>query len=122
LLGNSPRDPSAIRRVREIASDYSCWHLCHSDPGVTQVSGKTARAATRTGQRTEDIAVPTLIVTSDHDYPACSEIADLLAGTVTGARKVVVRNAGHIINMEQPVRFNAVVLDFLAAVDAPVST
>ncbi len=68
-------------------------------------------------RRTAENQVPTLIVTAEHDHPACAEIAALLEKTVAGARKVVMPGTGHMINMERPVEFNRIVLDFLQEVD-----
>jgi len=117
LLGGSVRDPSVADKLRQFGADYSFWHLCHADPGETQVSAETGKTVTLAAQRIAEIRVPTLIVTAEHDYPACVEIAALLERTVVGARKVVMPGTGHIINMERPNEFNRIVLGFLAEVD-----
>jgi len=117
LLEGSIRDPAVAERLRQLGADYSFWHLCHTDPGETQVSAENGKTGSLAAQQTAEIRVPTLIVTAEHDYPACREIAGLLERTVAGARKVVMPGAGHIINMERPAEFNRIVLDFLAQVD-----
>ena len=43
----------------------------------------------------------------------CREVADLLEQNIPNAKKVVIANAGHIMNMEKPAEFNKAVLDFL---------
>ncbi len=118
LLGDSVRDPQTLRKLREIGSSYSFWHLSHVDPGETQVSAETGESAGLAAARTAEIRVPTLVVTSEHDYPACGEIAGLLERTVAGARKAIFAHAGHIVNMERPAEFNRIVLDFLAQTDS----
>jgi 3-oxoadipate enol-lactonase len=117
ILGDSLRDQPVRKRLHEIGKDYSFWHLSHSDPGETQVSSVTDKKGNLAAQLTANIRVPTLIVTSERDLQPCGEIATLLEQTVTGARKAVVPDAGHVINMENPYEFNSVVLSFLADVD-----
>lgn len=57
--------------------------------------------------------MPLLIVTAEQDIPACMEIADLLERTVARARRVTMNETGHLMHMERPEEFNAIVLDFL---------
>jgi pimeloyl-ACP methyl ester carboxylesterase len=60
----------------------------------------------------EHIAVPALIVlgADDERYKAGG---DYLASKIPGARKVVIEQAGHAVNLYQPEAFNAAVLEFL---------
>jgi pimeloyl-ACP methyl ester carboxylesterase len=62
------------------------------------------------------IAVPTLIMTGDEDWP-CLEPALLMKRTIPTAALVVMPNAGHTINLEEPAAFNGHIADFLHAVD-----
>ena len=39
---------------------------------------------------------------------------DAIRDGIAGARKVVMSGCGHMVNMEDPETFNALVLDFLA--------
>ena len=59
------------------------------------------------------IAVPTLVVVGSNDT-AFLPAADYMARTIPGARKVVIDNAGHAANLDQPADFNAAVTAFLA--------
>lgn len=43
-------------------------------------------------------------------------IADALERGIAGAQKVVMPGVGHMVNMEDPERFNEIVLGFLAEV------
>ena len=58
------------------------------------------------------IAVPTLIVVGADDTPFLAA-ADAMADRIPGATKVVIEDAGHAANMDQPEQFNRAVLDFL---------
>lgn len=63
--------------------------------------------------RLGEIRVPTLVIAGDLDFTGVIGAASLLAKRVAGARKVVFPGTAHMVNMEQPERFNAQVLDFL---------
>ena len=62
------------------------------------------------------ITVPTLVLAGqeDHALPA----ARLTHEKISGSKLVVLPNAGHLSNLDQPEGFNKEVLEFLAEVDA----
>ena len=89
-------------------ADYSGWHFFNEDP----VRNPDPPAA----QRLDKINVPTLIIVGERDLPDFHAIADTLQQEIPNARKVVLPRVGHISSMEDPDRFNEVVLSFLADV------
>ena len=64
--------------------------------------------------RLRELRVPTLVLVGDRDSPPILRIADSLMAAVEGARLVRFPGAGHMVNMEEPARFNQAVRDFLA--------
>jgi len=62
------------------------------------------------------ITAPTLIMTGDEDWP-CLEPGLLMKRTIPTAALVVMPNAGHTINLEDPNAFNRHIADFFHAVD-----
>lgn len=60
------------------------------------------------------IAVPTLVVVGADDLPYLGA-ADYMAGKIAGAAKVVIADAGHAANVDQPAAFNAAALAFLGS-------
>jgi pimeloyl-ACP methyl ester carboxylesterase len=68
-------------------------------------------------QRLGEIQAATLVIVGDRDVPDILQIVDKLAAEVPGARKEVIAGAGHIVNMEKPAEFDALLLDFLRAGD-----
>jgi pimeloyl-ACP methyl ester carboxylesterase len=58
------------------------------------------------------IKVPSLIVVGADDTNFLAA-ADYMAVKIAGAKKVVIPNAGHAANIDQPEAFNAAVMDFL---------
>ena len=63
------------------------------------------------------ISAPTLVLTGDEDWP-CLLPGVMMKETIPGSALVVMPNCGHTINIEEPDRFNTIILDFLAQVDA----
>jgi pimeloyl-ACP methyl ester carboxylesterase len=63
------------------------------------------------------LTVPTLIMTGDEDWP-CLQPGLLMKRTIPSAALVVMANAGHVINEEDPDEFNRLLGNFLAQVDA----
>jgi pimeloyl-ACP methyl ester carboxylesterase len=67
-------------------------------------------------EQMKTISVPTLIMTGDEDWP-CLEPAILMKRTIPTAALVVMPNAGHTINLEEPAAFNQHISDFFHTVD-----
>ena len=61
------------------------------------------------------INVPALVLVGENDTPFL-KATDYMASKIPGARKVVIANAGHASNIDQPQAFNAAVIDFLKTV------
>lgn len=59
-----------------------------------------------------NIAVPTLIIVGENDAPYRAG-SDYMANKIPGARLVVIPNAGHASNIDQPAAFDAALRDFL---------
>jgi len=64
--------------------------------------------------RLAEIEAPTLVIVGGIDMPVIHEIADLIAQQVPDARKVVIPEVAHMVNMEMPEVFSDLVLEFLA--------
>ena len=67
-------------------------------------------------EKMKTITAPTLIVTGDEDWP-CLEPGLLMKRTIPTAALVVMPNAGHTINLEDPAIFNEHIADFFHTVD-----
>ncbi|HVS30577.1 MAG TPA: alpha/beta hydrolase [Thermoanaerobaculia bacterium] len=63
--------------------------------------------------RLKDIEVPTLVIVGDGEMPALQKEASFVAQSIPGARLVRVKDAGHFVNLEQPQRYNEIILDWL---------
>jgi pimeloyl-ACP methyl ester carboxylesterase len=60
------------------------------------------------------IAVPSLVVVGANDTPFLAA-SDYMAAKIPGAKKVVIPDAGHAANIDQPAAFNRAVVEFLDA-------
>lgn len=67
-------------------------------------------------ERMRTITAPTLIMTGDEDWP-CLEPGILMKRNIPTSALVVMPNAGHAINLEDPGAFNQHLADFFHAVD-----
>jgi len=74
--------------------------------------GMAARAATT--DVLASVKVPTLVVTGEEDAVTGPEVGRDLAAGIPGARFLLVEEAGHLVNVEQPEIVNEALLDFLA--------
>jgi 3-oxoadipate enol-lactonase len=59
------------------------------------------------------IKVPTLVLVGSEDKLTSVDMARELAAEIPGAEFVVIDDAGHLANIEQPAAFNDAVLGFL---------
>ncbi len=60
-----------------------------------------------------DIKMPTLIIVGEQDVGTPVSAAEFLHRGIQGSKLVVIKNAGHLPNIEQAGIFNRAVLDFL---------
>jgi 3-oxoadipate enol-lactonase len=61
----------------------------------------------------EAIATPVLVITGEHDRAVRVKVADRLATRLPDAERVVVADAGHLPNLDNPVAYNNLVREFL---------
>lgn len=103
-----PAHPDTVDRVREMirATNPSGYAACGE-------AVKTFDA----GDRLASISAPTLIVVGQEDPGVPVEAARALQERIQGARLVMLPNASHLSNIEQPDAFNRTVMDFLEGVD-----
>ena len=66
--------------------------------------------------RLSEIHVPTLIIVGGEDVEFILSIANKLERDIVGAKKVVIPDTAHHLNMEKPQEFNRMVIEFLEQV------
>lgn len=84
-----------------------------SDPGLARAArGMLAQQDASVIRSLPDIAVPTLVLVGADDTGFLNA-ADYMAGVIPDATKVVIAEAGHEANIDQPAAFSDAVLNFL---------
>ena len=100
--------PAATARVRDIAIEVmSRVPEASYRAALRAISGFDRRAALA------HISLPTLMLAAALDRTAPAEAMRRMAERVPGSEYVCIAAAGHIANVEQPVAFNAAVVEFL---------
>jgi pimeloyl-ACP methyl ester carboxylesterase len=90
-----------------VSRHRSAQGLAHAARGMlAQVDGRVI-------ERLPHIAVPTLVLVGEKDTPFLAA-TDYMATKIPGARKVVLKDAGHASNIDQPAAFNRAVRTFLS--------
>jgi 3-oxoadipate enol-lactonase len=101
-------DPGLRRNVRD-------WILDSYRAG--KADGKPQPMNPPAAERLAEVRVPTLVMIGEVDEPGGVDAERHLAASVAGAAVVEFPGVAHMIQLEEPERFNRVVLDFLAEVD-----
>jgi 3-oxoadipate enol-lactonase len=118
--GMSPaRIPFLLKDPRGFAE--FCRMLAEHDPVGSANTSRGFQGARPSlydfGDRIRKLAVPTLIVVGDED-DRCIEPSQFLKATIPASGLVVLPKTGHVVNLEEPDLFNAVLGDFLVRADA----
>jgi pimeloyl-ACP methyl ester carboxylesterase len=79
--------------------------------------GMLAQRDARVINSLPDIKAPSIVVVGADDTPFLAA-SDYMAAKIPNCEKVVIPNAGHAANIDQPEAFNRAILDFLAKVPA----
>jgi pimeloyl-ACP methyl ester carboxylesterase len=106
------RDPRGWQEFRDQLREHSTQGAALTMRGVQ----KRRPSLFDLVDRMKTISVPTLVVTGDEDWP-CLEPALLMKRNIPTAALVVMPNAGHTINLEDPATFNQHLDDFFHTVD-----
>ena len=61
--------------------------------------------------------MPTCLIIGDKDVREMLSIIQELERGIPGAKKVVMHDVAHALNMERPEEFNQIVLDFLSSLE-----
>ncbi len=95
---------------------HTAWAGTHlSAAGLARAArGMLAQRDASVYEALSRIRVPTLIVIGENDR-AFLQAADVMEGKIAGARKVMIPDAGHAVNVDQPEAVNRALREFLDA-------
>jgi len=88
-------------------------------PGNDLVESTTTADPTAVSALFGSVALPVLVITGDHDLASRTRAADKLIGRLTQAERAVIKDAGHLPNLDNPSAYNAAVRKFLERYAAP---
>jgi pimeloyl-ACP methyl ester carboxylesterase len=107
------KDPRGHAEFKAMLAEHSAVGSANTQQGVQ----KERPSLYTLVEEMKRIAVPTLIITGDEDWP-CLHPGILMKQTIPTAALAVIPNAGHAINLEEPEEYNRIVGNFVAQVDS----
>jgi pimeloyl-ACP methyl ester carboxylesterase len=107
------KDPRGFAEFKKALAEHSALGSANTQIGV---QGQRPSLYDLVDQM-RNMAVPTLILTGDEDWP-CLAPGLLMKREIPSAALAVMPNCGHTINLEDPDLFNRIVGDFIGQVDA----
>src|SRR5439155_10363234 len=97
--------PEVVERVREM--------VLRTDPRGAAAAQRGLAARRDYSADLPNISVPTLIVAGREDGVRTPEDAEFIHRRIRGSELIKMNDASHLMNMEQPEKFNEVVVRFL---------
>jgi pimeloyl-ACP methyl ester carboxylesterase len=98
-------DPKVRNKSKEMLTE----NITNRKAGIREQMLSPAAAG-----RLAEIKIPLLTIVGSLDMPDIIAIADLLVKNVQGAKKVTIKDAAHLVNMEKPKEFNETVINFIS--------
>jgi pimeloyl-ACP methyl ester carboxylesterase len=106
------KDPRGHAEFKQMLAEHSAVGSANTQAGVQ----KERPSLYTLVEEMKRIAVPTLVIHGDEDWP-CLLPGVLMKQTIPSAALAVMPNCGHAINLEEPDEYNRIVGDFLSQVD-----
>ena len=106
--------PELAARVRQLVVDQASYWM-----GIVRHQDLEREASPPAAGRLEELRVPILLLVGDRDTPFIADVARAITARAPRVRRVDIPQAGHMINLEAPIQFNAEVLRFLASACPP---
>ena len=78
-----------------------------------QIGKRLPNTRTQAFDRLAQLAIPVLIIIGTHDTPYMLAAADFMKANLRNAQKVMIEDAAHLPNMDQPEKFREIVKAFL---------
>ena len=100
--------PGASAEIRQLATDATAQLHVESYIKTVRASAAFSRV-----DNLVNIDVPTLLVFGDVDPLTPPSVGEYMQERIAGSQLIILENAGHMTNLEQPDAFNSAVLSFL---------
>lgn len=107
------KDPRGFAEFKRMLAEHSAAGSANTQLGVQRERPSLYELI----DDMKKLAVPTLIITGDEDWP-CLLPGVLMKQNIASSALAVMPNAGHTINIEDPDEYNRIVGNFLAHVES----
>jgi pimeloyl-ACP methyl ester carboxylesterase len=104
--------PTTLTSHPELLTEVSGW-ISATDPRGAAAGLIAMRERKDSLPRLGAIRQPALVIGAEQDQTIPSEQSRLLAAGIAGAKLFILQGGGHLVNLEQPDGFNAVLKEFL---------
>src|SRR6266498_1542454 len=105
------RTPDQVNQaMRKLLCEMDRIVLSHE---VKQLGKRLPNTQTAAFGRLADLDIPVLVIVGAHDTPYMLAAAEYMTEKIQSARKVIIEDAAHLPNMDQPQEFQRIVKDFL---------
>ena len=111
-MGRTPAQVNPV--MRKLAYEMSRLALSHE---AKQLGKKLPDTASPAAERLAEFDRPVLIIVGAHDTPYILAAADYMVDKLPSARKVVIEDAAHLPNLDQPDEFRGHVEAFLRTLE-----
>ena len=98
MFNKTREDIDATLLLKQVVSDYSGWHWFNSDP--------REKVNPPTLEQIQNIKVPTTIIIGEYDLSYFKDIAEILNNKISNSKKIIIKNSGHMSNLENIEQFN----------------
>jgi pimeloyl-ACP methyl ester carboxylesterase len=105
------RTPEQVNpEMRKLVYEMNRIALSHE---VKELGKRLPNTSTPAFEHLADLKIPVLVVVGAHDTPYILAAADYMLERFPSARKVIIEDAAHLPNMDQPREFQKIVMAFL---------
>jgi pimeloyl-ACP methyl ester carboxylesterase len=110
------RTPEQVNQaMRKLLCEMDRIALSHE---VKQLGKRLPNTQAPAFDRLADLDIPVLVIVGAHDTPYILAAADYMTDKIQSARKVIIEDAAHLPNMDQPHEFQGIVKDFLGSLSS----
>jgi 3-oxoadipate enol-lactonase len=107
-MGRTPEQVNPT--IRQLAYEMNRTALSHEAKGLGKRVPDTEIPA---AERLSELTAPVLVIVGDQDIPYMLAAADYMVEKIPSAQKVILADAAHLPNMDQPDEFQRIVTEFL---------
>lgn len=98
--------------MRKLLYEMNRLALSHE---ATELGKRLPNTKTPAFEQLENLNMPVLIIVGSYDRPYTLAAADYMKEKIQFSKKVVIENAAHLPNMDQPLEFRSIVEEFLTS-------